>query len=101
MMSRLRKMASEKEIRGISGWLIVFVVLAVVVAGIYCLIELEPPLGATLGCVAVMVVSVLCLAGLTVVNPNQASVLTLFGVYKGTIKHAGLWWVNPLTTRRK
>jgi regulator of protease activity HflC (stomatin/prohibitin superfamily) len=42
-----------------------------------------------------------CFAGLTVVNPNQASVMTLFGTYKGSIKHAGLWWVNPLTTRRK
>ena len=41
------------------------------------------------------------LAGLTVVNPNQATVVTLFGVYKGTIKHSGFWWVNPLTTRRK
>lgn len=35
------------------------------------------------------------------VNPNEASVVTLFGVYKGTIKRSGFWWVNPLTTRRK
>jgi regulator of protease activity HflC (stomatin/prohibitin superfamily) len=28
-------------------------------------------------------------------------VLTLFGVYKGSIKHAGFWWVNPLTSRRR
>ena len=43
----------------------------------------------------------LLLPGLTVVNPNEASVVTLFGVYKGSIKHGGFWWVNPLTTRRK
>ena len=43
----------------------------------------------------------LCFAGLTVVNPNEATVVTLFGVYKGTIKHRGFWWVNPLTTRRQ
>ena len=35
------------------------------------------------------------------VNPNEAKVVTLFGVYRGTIKRAGLWWVNPLTTRRR
>jgi regulator of protease activity HflC (stomatin/prohibitin superfamily) len=35
-----------------------------------------------------------------VVNPNEAKVMTLFGVYKGTIKQPGFWWVNPLTTRR-
>jgi len=34
------------------------------------------------------------------VNPNQAKVVTLFGVYKGSIKVPGFWWVNPLTTRR-
>jgi regulator of protease activity HflC (stomatin/prohibitin superfamily) len=36
-----------------------------------------------------------------VVNPNEAKVLTLAGVYKGSIKQAGFWWVNPLITRRK
>jgi regulator of protease activity HflC (stomatin/prohibitin superfamily) len=27
--------------------------------------------------------------------------VTLFGVYKGSIRRAGFWWVNPLTTRRR
>ena len=40
-------------------------------------------------------------AGLTVVNPTEAKVVTLFGVYHGSIKVAGFWWVNPLTTRRR
>ena len=35
------------------------------------------------------------------VNPNEAKVVTLFGVYKGSIKAPGFWWVNPLTTRRR
>jgi regulator of protease activity HflC (stomatin/prohibitin superfamily) len=39
--------------------------------------------------------------GLTVVNPNEAKIVQLFGVYKGSIKTQGLWWVNPLTTRRR
>ncbi|MEZ6027737.1 MAG: SPFH domain-containing protein [Planctomycetota bacterium] len=39
--------------------------------------------------------------GLTLVNPNQSRVVTLFGRYKGTIRRAGLWWVNPFTVRRK
>jgi regulator of protease activity HflC (stomatin/prohibitin superfamily) len=51
-------------------------------------------------CVVVLIVAGFCFAGLTVVNPNEAKVVTLFGVYKGTIKEAGFWWVNPLTTRR-
>jgi regulator of protease activity HflC (stomatin/prohibitin superfamily) len=47
-----------------------------------------------------MLVDVACWFGLTVVNPNVASVVTLFGVYKGSIKKPGFWWVNPLSTRR-
>jgi regulator of protease activity HflC (stomatin/prohibitin superfamily) len=47
-----------------------------------------------------MVVDVAFWFGLTVVNPNVASVVTLFGVYKGSIKKAGFWWVNPLSSRR-
>ena len=41
-----------------------------------------------------------CWIGLTVVNPNTAKVLLLFGDYKGTIKTPGFCWVNPLTVRR-
>jgi regulator of protease activity HflC (stomatin/prohibitin superfamily) len=28
-------------------------------------------------------------------------VIQLFGVYKGTIKEQGFWWVNPLTSQRR
>jgi regulator of protease activity HflC (stomatin/prohibitin superfamily) len=39
--------------------------------------------------------------GLTIVNPNEARVLVLLGRYAGSLKHEGLWWVNPLTRRRR
>jgi regulator of protease activity HflC (stomatin/prohibitin superfamily) len=42
-----------------------------------------------------------CWYGFTVVNPNDAKVVTLFGVYKGSMKKPGFWWVNPLSTRRR
>src|SRR5689334_20050413 len=45
--------------------------------------------------------SLLLLKGLIVVNPNEARVLQLFGNYRGTVKSAGLRWVNPLTTARR
>lgn len=34
-------------------------------------------------------------AGLKLINPNEALVLTLFGKYYGTIKKDGYYWVNP------
>ncbi len=42
----------------------------------------------------------LCLAGLTLVNPNQAKVVVLFGRYVGSIKQPGFYWVHPFTRRR-
>ncbi len=37
-------------------------------------------------------------AGLKVINPNEALVLTLFGQYQGTLKKEGFYWVNPFCT---
>ena len=39
--------------------------------------------------------------GFTVINPNESSVMTLFGAYKGTIKKNGLFWVNPFLVRKR
>ncbi len=41
------------------------------------------------------VVAIFLFAGLTIVNPNQARVCSLFGKYTGTIKNNGLLFVNP------
>jgi len=43
---------------------------------------------------------VLCWKGLLVVQPNQGKALQLFGRYSGTVRAAGLWWVNPFYTAR-
>jgi regulator of protease activity HflC (stomatin/prohibitin superfamily) len=39
--------------------------------------------------------------GFTVINPNEAVVLTLFGAYKGTIKDNGFFWTNPFFVKKK
>ncbi len=40
-------------------------------------------------------------AGLYMVEPNQAAVLTLFGKYKGSVREQGLRFSNPFYTARK
>ena len=50
---------------------------------------------------AVIVLAVLTLAGLTAVAPGQARVVALFGRYLGTVRSTGLRWVNPFTVRRR
>ena len=100
-------MAHEKDASALSGWLVVFTVLLVGAATVWTMANFDAdPVGEGLDWikavgVVVLVLAGASLAGLTVVNPNEASVVTLFGVYKGTIKRSGFWWVNPLTTRRK
>jgi regulator of protease activity HflC (stomatin/prohibitin superfamily) len=49
----------------------------------------------------VILFCIIALAGSTVVNPNEARVVQLYGRYKGTLKNQGFWWVNPLTRRRR
>jgi len=54
-----------------------------------------------LGWVLALVLVSIGFGGFTVVNPNEARVVLLFGSYLGSIKNDGLWWVNPFTTRRR
>ena len=35
------------------------------------------------------------------VNPNESSVLVLFGKYTGTVKNNGFFWVNPFFVKKK
>ena len=79
-------MAHEQKVGGLSGWLAIFVAVLVAAAAIWSLATFEAdwtkPLGA-----ALLVLAGATLAGLTVVNPNEAAVITLFGVYKGTLSN--------------
>ena len=96
-------MLREKEIRGYSGWLLLFVLLTVAVGCVAAFVRgaQDRDSAMILGALVVEGAAIFGLFGLTVVNPNEARVVQLFGNYKGTIKDAGLWWVNPLTTRRR
>jgi regulator of protease activity HflC (stomatin/prohibitin superfamily) len=96
-------MTQEREIRGVSGWVMLGVLIAVLAGAGYGLVEAARAGSALLvvGWVLVIIADAVSYNGLTVVNPNDARVVTLFGVYKGSIKTAGFWWVNPLTARRR
>ncbi|WP_317896750.1 SPFH domain-containing protein [Aurantibacillus circumpalustris] len=37
--------------------------------------------------------------GFLILNPNEATVLVLFGTYSGTVKDSGFHWVNPFYIR--
>jgi regulator of protease activity HflC (stomatin/prohibitin superfamily) len=93
-------MLKEKVVTGLSGWVMVAVLAAVGVAGVVGLVTVEPSPASIGSIVVLLVLDLICWRGLTVVNPNTARVILLFGRYQGTIKTSGLRWVNPLTVRR-
>jgi regulator of protease activity HflC (stomatin/prohibitin superfamily) len=94
-------MEKEKVSSTSSGYLSVLVFTALLGLGICGLVFYNPD-------VTGIVFSMLCFAGaiftalgLMVVNPNESSVLVLFGEYKGTIKKNGFFWVNPFYVKKR
>jgi regulator of protease activity HflC (stomatin/prohibitin superfamily) len=96
-------MIREKEIKGLPGWLMLLSLLALIILSIAMLVRAVAAVEAAsiLAWIAALAVEAICLFGLTIVNPNQAVVVQLFGTYKGSLKQQGLCWVNPFTMRRK
>ncbi|MBZ5552421.1 MAG: SPFH domain-containing protein [Acidobacteriia bacterium] len=96
-------MIQEKEYRGVTGWLMLAILLLLLGFLIYGLIG-EVPRGEValiLAYTAGLIVDVVLLAGLFIVNPNEGKVLQLFGSYKGTEKIPGLRWANPFYSKRR
>jgi regulator of protease activity HflC (stomatin/prohibitin superfamily) len=96
-------MSVEKELRGISGWLMVVVLALGAIASVVGFVHgaRDEQTAIALFWVLLLVLEFACVTGFAVVNPNEARLVTLFGVYKGTMRQPGFWWVNPLTTRRR
>src|SRR5258706_12803320 len=95
-------MWQEPEVKCGAGWCMVGLVVLVgigEVAGFVKALQEESGVLA-LGAAFLFVMDVICFFGLTVVNPNRAKVMTLFGSYTGSLKQPGFYWVNPLTSRK-
>jgi hypothetical protein len=96
-------MIRERERQTTSGLLMLVVFLALVavsVLGIVRAARAEDGVVAVIG-VVVIAASVVGLAGLFTVAPNQGVVLQLFGAYRGTAKDEGLRWANPFYSKKR
>lgn len=89
-------MVQEKLIRPFNGFLSLLVVLVLLGVSIFMLAAYE-----SLPWIAGLVVAIFLTIGFVVVNPNQSVVNTLFGIYAGTIKENGFYWVNPFYVRKR
>jgi len=89
-------MTNEKNSNPMNGYLMVALFFILLFGGIFMLSR-----GLILIAIPVIIIALIILPGFVLVNPNSSRVLLLFGKYVGTIKENGLFWVNPLYTKRK
>jgi regulator of protease activity HflC (stomatin/prohibitin superfamily) len=96
---------NERPAHYINGWIAILIAVALLIylarnflaylgAG-------DMSLGAVLNLGGAVLTLILLSRGLVTLEPKQATVLTFFGKYAGTIRTDGLWFFNPLCSRRK
>lgn len=89
-------MTNEKTINPLNGYFMLFLCLFLIVGGISMIVKTHSPIY-----VISIILGLITLMGVVLVNPNSSRVLLLFGKYVGTIKKNGLFWVNPLYSKKK
>jgi regulator of protease activity HflC (stomatin/prohibitin superfamily) len=82
-------------------WLLGLIVVALLAFFSITRAAPQEQIGVVVLSVIVLVVSLFCLGGLFIVNPNDAKVLVLFGKYVGTVKQDGFFWANPFLVKRR
>lgn len=89
-------MNNEKFLTPSSGYLMLFISLILIAIAPIGMAILEQ-----YWMVVFAITGIFLLPGFIIVNPNESSVLVLFGKYKGTIVENGFFWINPFFTRKK
>lgn len=91
----------EKNTFHVNGYLGLFVLLGLMLAGIYLFY-----MGVTtesvfqiVTSIVIWIISILFISSLTIISPNQAKAILFFGKYLGTIKSNGLFITTPLTQK--
>ena len=94
-------MVRERLNHGFSGWLVLLLWWAILVAApVLTYLNWAPRRFPVEFFVALPILALLA-KGFFMVAPNQASVLQLFGSYAGTAKTPGLRWASPFYSKRK
>ncbi|MBQ5726274.1 MAG: SPFH domain-containing protein [Alistipes sp.] len=54
-----------------------------------------------IGGIVLLILSLCCIGGFILLEPNEARVLTFFGKYCGSFYDTGFWWINFLMSAKK
>src|SRR5258706_1516509 len=95
-------LSSERTAATSNGYIMLFVALLAILAGLFgtSMVQDDPAMGG-LVITAASIVFIFVVLGFYMLQPNQASAITLFGSYMGTDRNTGLRWVLPWLVRRK
>lgn len=103
---KIKNKITEKELKPISGMLMLIISIVGVLAGVFLIIagigifhgDSSISVAMIVIGIIIMILFFIVMGGLKILNPNEALVLTLFGKYYGTIKKDGFYFVNPFCT---
>jgi len=87
---------TEKNVWKINGFLAILLMLLLLAGSIYSFMQQNILVG-----ILLILGFVVLSAGMRIVQPNQAVVLTFFGRYVGTLREAGFWYTIPFTEGKK
>lgn len=91
----------EKRAWKINGFVGIIIMVALIAAAVYAFFtEISLTVAVVFAVIIVTLVSIFA-SGLTVVQPNEAKVITFFGRYVGTIMDDGMWLTVPVTIRKR
>jgi len=94
-------MEKEKMTSPVSGYLGVTGLLVLIVLAVLDFVSYSDQLWAIILGIICIAIVIFIIPGFLVINPNESSVLILFGAYKGTLKKNGFYWLNPFLVRKK
>ena len=101
---KMETMNKEFEFKGgyLNGFLMIFLDILLWCATFFCFILsiVEGDLGRPIAIwiflsVVLLIASIICCCGFSMLEPNQAKVMTFFGRYVGTFRKTGFYWLNP------
>jgi len=89
----------EKPVFKLNGYLGILVAVIMIGIAAWILVFTDYSVLMLAAAVVLALVGIVALTGLTIVQPNEAKVVTFFGTYVGVIREQGLWLTIPLTMR--
>ena len=104
-----RVQSQERPVRAFSGWLILFITLALYAITIWAFATGVIAVNAHarsatwffVTSVVSLIVALVSTGGFFTLQPNEGAVLILFGAYKGTVRHSGFSFTNPFNKKLK